>query len=141
MSSMGTPSLSGIDHCHLNVESLAEAVVWYKEILGFSIVPELAFWDEGKGPLTLEDSATTTRLALFERTGASKGIAFSASGEQFLAWLEHFELHNIKTIFADHGVTFSMYFKDPSGNNHEITSHDYCFISRNINPDRLSTRP
>ncbi|TGE85778.1 hypothetical protein C7Y70_00735 [Pseudoalteromonas sp. KS88] len=134
---MTTPLLSGIDHCHLNVENLTEAVVWYKEVLGFNVVHELAFWDEGKGPLTLEDAAATTRLALFERTGSSKGIAFGATGEQFITWLNHFESQKIKTIVADHGVTFSMYFKDNSGNNHEITSHDYNHISRAIDKSIL----
>ena len=123
------PTLSGIDHCHLNVANLSNAVKWYQRVLGFNIVPELAFWDEkGKGPLTLEDACSTTRLALFEGEGRSKGIAFSATGDQFIQWLAHFEQLAIKTIVADHGVTFSMYFKDESGNSHEITSHDYDYI-------------
>ncbi len=134
---MARPLFSGIDHCHLNVDNLAQAAEWYKNILGFNIVPELAFWDEGKGPLTLEDSAATTRLALFERQGISNGIAFAATGEQFMAWLAHFAQHNIKTIVADHTVTYSVYFKDNSGNNHEITSHDYSYISATIDKSIL----
>jgi catechol 2,3-dioxygenase len=59
---MAMPTLSGVDHCHLNVTNLAQAVTWYKTVLGFNIVPELAFWDEGTGPLTLEDPAATIRL-------------------------------------------------------------------------------
>ncbi len=123
------PKLSGIDHCHLNVENLSNAIKWYERVLGFSIVPELAFWDEdGRGPLTLEDANLTTRLALFEGEGRSKGIAFLATGEQFIEWLNYFENLNIKAVLANHGVTFSMYFKDESGNSHEITSHDYRYI-------------
>lgn len=123
------PKLSGIDHCHLNVDNLSSAVKWYERVLGFSIVPELAFWDEdGRGPLTLEDASSTTRLALFEGEGRSKGIAFLATGEQFIEWLSYFENLNIKAVLADHGVTFSMYFKDESGNSHEITSQDYAHI-------------
>ncbi|ALS32573.1 hypothetical protein PTRA_a1348 [Pseudoalteromonas translucida KMM 520] len=126
---MSIPKLAGIDHCHLNVDDLAQAVKWYERVLGFSVVEELAFWNEdGKGPLTLEDANATTRLALFTAQGRSKGIAFLATGEQFIAWLEHFEHLNIKTVLADHGVTFSIYFKDNSGNSHEITSHDYTQI-------------
>ena len=127
------PKLSGIDHCHLNVQSLTQAVDWYEKVLGFSVVEELAFWnEEGKGPLTLEDENASTRLALFEAPGRSKGIAFAATGEQFIAWLAHFEQLEIKTILADHGVTFSMYFKDNSGNSHEITSHDYRIIKQHF---------
>lgn len=134
---MAMPKLCGVDHCHLNVDDLAKAVIWYEQVLGFTVVPELAFWDEGKGPLTIEDSAKTARLALFEGEGRSKGIAFSASGEQFLAWLDHFKSCEIKTIVADHQVTFSMYFKDLSGNSHEITSHDYLFIKQYIDSSLL----
>lgn len=127
------PKLSGIDHCHLNVQSLTQAVDWYEKVLGFTVVEELAFWnEEGKGPLTLEDENASTRLALFETPGRSKGIAFAATGEQFIAWLAHFEQLEIKTILADHGVTFSMYFKDNSGNSHEITSHDYRIIKQHF---------
>ena len=123
------PKLSGIDHCHLNVDNLANAVKWYEQVLGFSVVPELTFWNEhGRGPLTLEDACSTTRLALFEGEGRSKGIAFLASGDQFIQWRIHLESLNIKVVLADHGVTCSMYFKDESGNSHEITSHDYRYI-------------
>lgn len=127
------PKLNGIDHCHLNVQSLTQAVDWYEKVLGFTVVEELAFWnEEGKGPLTLEDENASTRLALFEAPGRSKGIAFAATGEQFIAWLAHFEQLEIKTILADHGVTFSMYFKDNSGNSYEITSHDYRIIKQHF---------
>ena len=67
---------------------------------------------------------------MFEREGDSKGIAFAVNAEQFIAWLKHFEQLQIKTVLADHGVTFSMYFKDDSNNSHEITSHDYKYIKR-----------
>ncbi|XQF90454.1 VOC family protein [Pseudoalteromonas espejiana] len=123
---MSVPLLSGIDHCHLNVECIKEALKWYQSVLGFEVVSELAFWDEnGKGPLTLEDKNKTARLALFEGEGRSKGIAFAATGAQFISWLEHLKAKNIKTVMADHSVTFSIYFKDNSGNSHEITSHDH----------------
>ncbi|MCK8105183.1 VOC family protein [Pseudoalteromonas sp. 2CM36K] len=134
------PKLNGIDHCHLNVQSLTQAVDWYEKVLGFTVVEELAFWNEkGKGPLTLEDENASTRLALFEAPGRSKGIAFAATGEQFIAWLAHFEQLKIKTILADHGVTFSMYFKDNSGNSHEITSHDYRIIKQHFPAVALSS--
>lgn len=134
---MAIPTLSGVDHCHLNVDDITKALTWYQQVLGFIVVPELEFWHEGKGPLTLEDAASTIRLALFEGNGSSKSIAFAATGKQFLAWLEHFKNHEIKTIVADHQITFSLYFKDPSSNSHEITSHDYAFIKSTIDPSLL----
>ena len=68
------------------------------------------------------------RLALFEGQGRSKGIAFAATGAQFIGWVDYLNGLNIKTVLADHSVTFSLYFKDNSGNSHEITSHDYPHI-------------
>ncbi|MEM5552818.1 VOC family protein [Pseudoalteromonas sp. NEC-BIFX-2020_002] len=130
---MTCPLLVGVDHCHLNVANLAESLIWYESVLGFTVIPELAFWNEGTGPLTLEDRGATVRLALFEGEGTSKGIAFGATGEQFLAWLKHLKDLNIKTVLADHKVTFSVYFKDNSGNSHEITSHDYQYIAGHLN--------
>ncbi len=130
---MTTPKLTGIDHCHLNVDDLAQAVQWYQHTLGFTVVEELAFWNENdQGPLTLEHRHANVRLALFAAPGRSKGIAFAATGEQFIAWLSHFEQHNIKTVLADHGVTFSVYFKDNCGNSHEITSHDYALLKARL---------
>ena len=38
------PKLNGIDHCHLNIQSLTQAVDWYEKVLGFTVVEELAFW-------------------------------------------------------------------------------------------------
>ncbi|MGO2563601.1 MAG: VOC family protein, partial [Pseudoalteromonas nigrifaciens] len=35
---MSIPKLAGIDHCHLNVDDLAQAVKWYERVLGFSVV-------------------------------------------------------------------------------------------------------
>ena len=60
--------------------------------------------------------------------GVVKESLLLQQGEQFVIWLKHLEQHQVKTILADHGVTFSMYFKDNSGNSHEITSHDYNVI-------------
>ena len=46
--------------------------------------------------------------------------------------LEHLAQFDVKTLVADHGVTYSMYFKDCAGNSHEITSHDYDAIKKGL---------
>ncbi len=127
------PELSGVDHCHLEVRDMDEALKWYEKVLGMKVVPELAFWYEGDGPLTLQDAKNSIRLALFCGETASGGIAFGATGGQFLAWLEHLERCGLKYVLADHKVTYSVYFRDPSGNRHEITSHDHAQINAGLN--------
>lgn len=128
-----TPKFAGIDHCHLEVSDMNEALAWYNKTLGFTVVAALEFWyhQQQNAPLTLEDSAKTVRLALFETPDmtATKGIAFAASGVEFINWLTHLSQQNVRCYVADHHVTYSLYFRDPFANSHEITSHDYQVIT------------
>lgn len=128
------PALTGIDHFHLYVENKQTALKWYKEILGFRAVDAFADWNTERGPLTIEDSSGTIHLALFTRDKQPPvtSIAFKASGEQFLLWQAHFAQHQIKLRVADHQLTWSMYFKDPDGNMHEITTDEHQYVTDNI---------
>ena len=129
------PALTGIDHLHLYVKNKQAALEWYKNILGFSPVDALADWDTESGPLTIEDASGIIHLALFTRDTQPPvtSIAFKTSGEQFLLWLTHFARQEIKLRVADHRVSWSMYFKDPDGNMHEITTSEHKFVTDNIN--------
>ena len=42
-----------IDHLHVFVPDQYEAAAWYKEILGFEILPEYEDWATEGGPLTI----------------------------------------------------------------------------------------
>ena len=129
-----TPQFSGIDHIHVYVANRDAAAHWYESVLGLKRVEGLMLWATDDGPLTMENPEHTVHLALFERKnhpGAS-AIAFGANGENFMAWKTHLERHRLELRIADHEIMYSLYFKDPDGNLHEITSNDYDYIATEL---------
>jgi len=129
-----TPTLKGIDHIHVYVASWGEAEEWYGSVLGFERIDSLMSWAVPGGPLTLGKSGSDIHLALFEREDRpnTSAIAFGASGEEFLAWKEHLESHGLELRVADHKLAWSLYFTDPYGNMHEITTYDIDHVSRQL---------
>ena len=122
------PLLQRIDHIHVFVSDRAASERWYREVLGFGRVPELAFWASDGGPLTLQDTSGSVHLALFERLPQScrSTIALAASPTEFVAWQAHLSSTLGQPVQAvDHQVSWSLYFTDPDGNPYEITSYAY----------------
>lgn len=124
---MTTPRLNGIDHAHLNVGSKEEAKQWYEDVLGFTTLDSLKAWDTANGPLTLEDEGGNIHLAIFEKDGPANesSIAYGTDGDTFLEWKAHLERKGLKLRLADHELAYSLYFHDPWGNYHEITTYDH----------------
>lgn len=120
-----TPKLTGIDHVHVYVGDREEAERWYGQVLGFTRVDALMEWATPTGPLTIEDAGGSVHLALFEREGPPKGssLAFGTDAGGFLAWKNHLESNGLDLRLADHRLAYSLYFHDPWGNYHEITTY------------------
>jgi catechol 2,3-dioxygenase len=118
--------ITHIDHIHIYVSDKALAVKWYQQHLGFHVVTELAIWDTKHGPLTLANATETVHLALFEVADFHpiKVIAFATTGEGLLAWHQYLRDQNLLKRSVDHQLSWSLYFDDPFGHNHEITTHD-----------------
>ena len=125
-----TPKLSGIDHVHVYVANWHDAEDWYQRVLGFTRVEKFMVWAVENGPLTLENPSGNIHLALFERDDHpdTSAIAFGASGEQFLAWRAHLEDHGLELRITDHKLAYSLYFSDPWGNLHEITTYEHEYV-------------
>jgi catechol 2,3-dioxygenase len=127
------PVLKGIDHVHVYVRSWSEAEDWYRRVLGFSRMEELLVWAVDKGPLTLQNPEGSVHLALFESdAGPNSTIAFGATGEEFLAWKTHLEGCGLELRLADHTLAWSLYFHDPFGNYHEITTYDHALVAEQL---------
>ena len=129
------PKLNGIDHIHLYVPNREDAAKWYKDILGFTSPAAYAFWAEDKqGPLVMTDSSGKIHLALFQRETppASAAIAFGVDGKGFLEWKTYLEDHNLLDNFSDHTLSWSLYFNDPYGNGHEITTYQHDYVARHL---------
>jgi catechol-2,3-dioxygenase len=122
------PEIEAFDHIHVYVADRRAAEQWYRQVLGFQRIEELAFWAADGGPLTLQDASATVHLALFERPRERNRatIALRASGAQFAQWLAHLrrELRGEVTV-EDHGVSVSLYFTDPDANPYEITTYQH----------------
>ena len=125
-----TPKLKGIDHVHLHFADRRAAEAWYHDVLGFVRVERLMSWAIENGPLTVEDAEGVIHLALFNREDHPKttAIAFGATGADFLLWKEHLEGHGLNLRLADHRLAYSLYFCDPWGNQHEITTYEHDHV-------------
>lgn len=130
-----SPTLQGIDHVHVYVSNRTEAARWYHDVMGLVVSQTLKVWAEDPlGPLTLEDTAGNIHLALFQREDfhPTSTIAFRATGEEFLQWLELFKQRDMDVRCSDHDIAWSLYFSDIDDNTHEITTYDYDFIKNRL---------
>ncbi len=123
-----TPDLSGIDHVHVFVRDRKLAERWYAEVLGLTRSPALEFWSTDGGPLTVQDSANTVHIALFEREPLPNlaTIALRTSATGLRTWLKHLQAAGLTVELEDHQVSFSIYFSDPDNNPFEITTYEYA---------------
>ena len=131
------PSIDRIDHVHVFVSDRAASERWYRDVLGFSRVPDLAFWARDGGPLTLQDASGHVHLALFESAArpCRSTIALAASAAEFMAWQAHLSGVLGKAVVAiDHAVAWSLYFADPDGNPYEITSYEHAAVAARLDP-------
>ncbi|MDX1498690.1 MAG: VOC family protein [Woeseiaceae bacterium] len=125
------PNLKNVDHLHVDVGSWREAETWYRSVLGFARVEALMGWAVKNGPLTIENPEGTIHLALFESEHPEtiSAIAFGATGEEFLKWKKHLEGQGLKLRVTDHKLAYSLYFSDPWGNMHEITTYERDYVA------------
>ena len=97
--------------------------------MGLTRTPELEFWAEDGGPLTLQDPDDTVHIALFERPHQKNRatVALRVSAEGFARWSSHLTLFpEVSVSVEDHAVSVSLYFSDPEGNPYEITTYEYA---------------
>jgi catechol-2,3-dioxygenase len=128
------PKLKNVDHVHVNVGNWRQAEEWYHAVLGFRRVDALLSWAVKNGPLTIENPEGTIHLALFEseRPATTDAIAFGATGKEFLDWKTQLESHDLKLRLTDHKLAYSLYFKDPWQNSHEITTYERDYVAARL---------
>ncbi len=129
-----TPTLNGIDHVHVYVANWGAAEKWYESVLGFKRVEKFMVWAVGGGPLTLENAQGDVHVALFEREDHpdTSAIAFGATGENFLTWRSILEGQGLELRITDHDLAYSLYFSDPWGNLHEITTYEHEHVREQL---------
>ncbi len=129
---MPAPTVDRIDHIHVYVADREQAAQWYTRTLGFTPDPALARWaQDPRGPLTLTDASGKVHIALFASDKPpSSTAAFGVDGKQFLAWKTHLEQEGLTLRLTDHALCWSMYFEDPDGNLHELTTYDHPQVTQ-----------
>ena len=123
-------SVEGIDHIALAVKDVERSVAWYKEVLGLERRYEDAW---GNYPAMVGIGATS--IALFPIEGAQPR---PSPGRDVLA-MRHFAFRTDRANFdlarrelsqrgipwegQHHGISESIYFRDPDGHEVEITTY------------------
>ena len=119
--------LTALDHVAIAVADVEASARWYVEVLGFERMHS-GHWD---GVPTFV-GVNGTGIALFpqkERAGnpGSTGVlhfAFRAPRNEFLRGQEELTRRSISFDFEDHGISHSIYFRDPDGHQVEITTYE-----------------
>ncbi len=118
-------NLSGLDHVAIAVKDVARSAAWYVDVLGL----ERMYADEW-GDIPTFVGTGETGIALFPRQddiGSDRGIlhiAFGATAANFLAAKSELKNRGIQFQFEDHGISHSIYFRDPDGHQLELTTYD-----------------
>ncbi len=132
-----------MDHVETMVPDLDAGVDWVTRCFGLTEVE--AFRDgagEG-GPVMLTSDDSYTKLALFQGEPAGfdparghRVVAFRTDGRAFLRFLDY--AHRVpvhgedgaalpdgtRPEVVDHGISMSVYFRDPWGNPYEVTTYE-----------------
>jgi catechol 2,3-dioxygenase-like lactoylglutathione lyase family enzyme len=121
--------LKGLDHIAISVKDVKKSAAWYCEVLGMERRHKEAWGDE---PAMV--CAGDTCVALFPPRGgkdpsedtstAYRHFAFAADKSGFENAQKELRERGIEFEFQDHGITKSIYFKDPDGHELEITTHE-----------------
>jgi NAD(P)H dehydrogenase (quinone) len=121
------PRVQGFDHLHVEVRDRGAAVAWYGRVMGLHVCEPLRHWAVDGGPLTLGDAQDQVHLALFERASPSPSnvLALRVDAVGFVQWQHHLNRELGQDLApVDHGLSQSLYFRDPDGNGYEITTYE-----------------
>ena len=123
--------LKGIDHVALAVRDVGRSVEWYQRVLGLRRMHQEAWGDY---PAVVGVGGTA--LALFPITGEAtlarpgrdvvsmRHLAFRVDAANFFEARRDLADQGIELEFQDHGISQSIYFRDPDGYQIEITTYD-----------------
>ena len=123
--------LDGIDHVALAVHDVERSAQWYVEVMGFERRHEgmwqgvPAFVGKGTTALALFPAGDSARASTSRREGITiLHLAFRANRREFFAAQRDLRQRGIGFAFQDHGISHSIYFRDPDGHELEITTYE-----------------
>ena len=124
--------LEGLDHVAITVRDPLSSMVWYQDVLGL----ERRF-EEAWGDYPIVMLAGESGVALFPASSADpetvpdkrntitmRHFAFRVDSENFKRVQERMRWSGVEFTREDHGVSHSIYIRDPDGHEIEITTYD-----------------
>jgi catechol 2,3-dioxygenase-like lactoylglutathione lyase family enzyme len=123
----------GLDHVAIGVEDVERSRAFYADVLGFERTHEE--WDV---PLVMSAPGTGTGIAIFDKElhpsptpdGADPPavrilhVAFRVDREGFDAARSELPRNGVPVHFSDHGLSHSIYLRDPDGHQIELTTYE-----------------
>lgn len=121
----------GIDHVALSVRDVERSVKWYVDLLGFERLYD-GMWDgvptfigKGKTALALFPVRETESRAAPRRASITMlHLALGTGRVNFIRAQEELKARGIIFQFQDHGISHSIYFRDPDGHELELTTYE-----------------
>jgi catechol 2,3-dioxygenase-like lactoylglutathione lyase family enzyme len=128
---MGRFNISALDHVAIGVADVDRSCAFYARVLGFErMIPEwdlpivmgtagmgLAIFDKEIHPSPTPDDTPLPSVRIMH-------IAFRVDRAGLAAARRELESEDFKLTFTDHGVSHSLYFRDPDGHLIELTTYD-----------------
>ena len=117
--------VEGLDHVALNVADQEVSERWYRDVLGLQREHADAWGDT---PVALMTQGSG--LALFSAARHGEGalqvshVAFRLDRENFEAAQDDLRRRGIAFEIEDHGVSHSIYLRDPDGLKLELTTYE-----------------
>jgi catechol 2,3-dioxygenase-like lactoylglutathione lyase family enzyme len=118
--------ITGLDHVAIAVADVARSCAFYERVLGLErLHPE---WD---APVVM--GVGGTGLAIFAAADEAPGsdppprflhVAFRVDRAGFAAAEEALAGEGLEARLRDHGISRSLYFRDPDGHNLELTTYE-----------------
>jgi catechol 2,3-dioxygenase-like lactoylglutathione lyase family enzyme len=123
--------ISALDHVAIGVADVESSCAFYARVLGFErLFPEwdvpifmgtdgigLAIFDEKLHPSSVPDDAEPPAVRILH-------IAFRVDREGFATARRELPGEGVKVTFSDHGISHSLYFRDPDGHLIELTTYE-----------------
>ncbi len=128
---MGRFNISALDHVAIGVADVERSCAFYARVLGFErLIPEwdfpvvmgtegmgLAIFDKAIHPSPTPDDIEPPSVRIMH-------IAFRVDRAGFDAAQRELADEDFKLTFSDHGVSHSLYFRDPDGHLIELTTYE-----------------
>ena len=128
---MGRFNISALDHVAIGVADVERSSAFYARVLGFErMIPEwdfpvmmgtagmaLAIFDRKLHPSPTPDDTPLPAIRIMH-------IAFRVDRAGFDVARRELADEDFKLTFTDHGVSHSLYFRDPDGHLIELTTYE-----------------